>query len=351
MGNTNKKYNIKELIPNYVYFSFILIGVGGVLSSILSSNSLDSLLSTFKLLFIGFGIFFTLIYNLIDGLKPKIIIYTLIVGVGIFAVFTIFDFYKIYALTRGLNIRSIGLSDHITNAAGVLGIGLCSALAIFQSTKQRILPIFLIGTIGLALIFTGSVSGLLSVTIAILLSKNTKSSFNFKGKILSLTFFLVAVYFIQRYEIYDVIGRIQSATSGRYNTLNTRELNITAGIHGIFSSVAIFFFGTGLGGETGFVLDSTGGFFQVHNSLIQAWYQGGILTVIGIFIVWVRPILQSGDSSKFSANQAFQMSATCAVIFGMTSPIMNQRYIWIPILCLIASKICEWEKLSVPISE
>jgi O-antigen ligase len=90
-------------------------------------------------------------------------------------------------------------------------------------------------------------------------------------------------------------------------------------------------------------LTSTG--FQVHNSLLGAWYQAGvlgiaglILVLIGVFRIGYSVVVNAPTEEDWSFGAALLISFLSFIAFGMAAPILYQRYGWVSAAMLIALK-------------
>ena len=337
----DKKTRISSLIPNRIFVGFTFIGTGSLLSSVISKYPFESIFTTLKLIFFGVGLLYLFVYHAVEGRNLKRIVYGFLLGSLVFSISIFINFSQIRSTYSNRFIRAVGFSDHITNAAGVLLVAVVFSFALIQERRYLIFHICLAATFGLALIYTGSVSAFLTLVIALLAPNRLTALGSIKKRLLFIAIASTTAVVVQTQGLYDIFGRFVNATSGRYNTFATREANIFAGIDELFSSVSIFVLGNGVGRQDGYVTDSLGGVSQVHNTLLQAWFQGGVFSFLGFILIWVVPFFSRPNHIRSGEWRILCLPALASLMFSMSSPLMLQRYIWIPILLLTTSTILD----------
>jgi hypothetical protein len=233
----------------------------------------------------------------------------------------------------------MGLSDHVTNAAGCLLIGTSIVLTFLVERQKIKLYSFLLFIILWALILTGSISSFIAFFFTLLFSIMRRDRNRLGAFILIFSLIIFAVYLLQKFGFYDFVGRFRSTTSGRYNTSLSRILNISTSIKSITSDLHTFFLGVGLDKDSGLVQSDNQEILQVHNSLLQIFYQGGFFFMVSIIYLTSKGV---NAALKLRPQLVHKLILPCvaAIIFSFTSPLMYSRYIWFPlILCLSISEL------------
>jgi O-antigen ligase len=80
-----------------------------------------------------------------------------------------------------------------------------------------------------------------------------------------------------------------------------------------------------------------------HNSLLGAWYQGGLLVLLGLLLVFASLIVTALDARRRAVDGRDRL--LCAALlacllaylaFGMGAPTLYARYGWVPAALLLA---------------
>ena len=187
-----------------------------------------------------------------------------------------------------------------------------------------------------ALILTGSISSFIAFTVTLFVAAISHGSAKLRSLILVCATLLVAFFLVQKTGLYDFVERFKSTTSGRYNTSQSRVFNWRSSLDGITSSFRGLLLGTGLDKDSGLVQSRSFETLQVHNSLLQSLYQGGLIFAIGIVILISRA-LSMARQLLVSNTRILLYPCISALIFSMTSPLMNSRYIWFPFLIALSN--------------
>ncbi|SFD34677.1 O-antigen ligase [Bacillus sp. OV194] len=249
---------------------------------------------------------------------------------GIDIPYTVNFFGRMTAYTG--NISDLGA---ITSIVWIPALVLATSLKGKKSFLSYVLLIF----VGMGVILSGSVSGLITSIIGtvvwFLIGRPS-----FKFIVLSGLFVLLLSVVIQIQESKGLVtpmSRFASTTSTATNdengTLMSRLSTYKVAAETIKKDPYI---GVGFDGKE----TETG--FGVHNLFLATWYQGGVLSFAGLLIICgtiirlgIETIRQSKSKIQFNLSLALLMSFLCVIIFGMTAPFLYQRYIWIPVALLL----------------
>lgn len=234
--------------------------------------------------------------------------------------------------------RFTGWTGHVSDLGGVcaLGIALCVGYVISGRLIHRGWGIVAITLTAVGLVLSGSVSGMLASGVALLI-------YLIRGAlrvryVLLIGIVLAGIYTAASFIQSNVTGALNPVDrllqtlgiteQGRYSTTESRFETSDAAFASIAKHPLV---GVGLDPISG-IAD---GQFPVHNLLIAALFQGGILFAIAIAAFTLRPLVGRWlrtDRSLLST----QLLAACvaAIVFAMTAPSLYNRYFWVPLALL-----------------
>ena len=331
--------------PRELKVATFFIILGGLLASINSSYINESLIILFKFIFIVYCILWMLIIHLTNEDKIRLLFIFWICGVIVFDLVAVFQRQSIVnSYGMGSLYRTEGLSQHYTDAGGITSIATCVIIvfALKGANSILVIPCLLLTTY--ALIISGSVTGYIAVSLAIVWIILSKFNASRLQKVGILTFVLFLYYVLKVFHIYDVTSRVRNASSGRYDTFDSRLINVLSAINGIFESSRSFLFGHGLDSYSGLVDSGTGYPLAVHNILVQAFFQGGFLFFLGYSSFWVIFFKYATILEKNNLG-VYKPIIITALVFGSANPIMYSRYLWMPGLIVAALYARNHQKL------
>jgi O-antigen ligase len=79
------------------------------------------------------------------------------------------------------------------------------------------------------------------------------------------------------------------------------------------------------------------GVTTVHNSILRAWYQGGLLLGIAygaMFLAILSVVVRSVCTRRYGCEASILAAIS---VYAMTSPLLEQRHLWLPVLVCWAS--------------
>ncbi len=314
--------------------AYLVIFMSGLLVSLLSDDPANSAVALLKFLFMIFGYTFLIRYHLILGSSTISFLNAYLYGTTIFALQYVVGYYTIFQ-NQSFG-RFEGLSDHVTNAAGSLLIGI--AINLNAVLKRSLRPFNLIMQLLLlwALILTGSISSFIAFTITLFVAAMYHPSAKLRSLVFLYAIAGLSIFLVQKFGIYDFTERFRSTTSGRYNTSQSRVINWSSSLDGIFTSIRTFLLGHGLDRDSGLIQSKNFEILQVHNSFLQIFYQGGLIFAAGVVFL-ISKALYVARQLKVSEVRILIYPCISALIFSMTSPLMNSRYIWFPFLVALSN--------------
>jgi len=238
--------------------------------------------------------------------------------------------------------RFTGWTGHVSDLGGIgaLGVAIGIGFVISGRLVHRAWGILAVTLAAVGLVLSGSVSGMLAAGVALLI-------YLIRGALRIRYVLLIGVLMAA---IYSVSSIVQSNTTGalnpvdrllqtlgiteqgRYSTTESRFETTDAA----FASIAKHpFVGVGLDP----ISSIADGEFPVHNLVIGALFQGGLLLAIGITAFAVRPLLGRWlrDDPSLLTTQLLA-TAVAAFVFAMTAPSLYNRYFWIPIALLCVAR-------------
>lgn len=314
--------------------SYFVIFTSGILASLLSDDPANSALALLKFLIMIFGYTLLIRYHLLLGSSTISFLNAYLYGAAIFSLQYVVGYYTIFE-EQSFG-RFEGLSDHVTNAAGSILIGIAINLNAVLKRSFRPFNSFLQLLLLWALILTGSISSFIAFTITLFVAAMYHPSAKLRSLVLLYAIAGVSILLVQKLGIYDFVERFRSATSGRYNTSQSRVINWSSSLEGIFTSFRSLLLGNGLDKDSGLVQSRNFEILQVHNSFLQLIYQGGLIFSAGIVFL-ISKALYVARQLTVSDARILIYPCTSALIFSMTSPLMNSRYIWFPFLVALSN--------------
>ncbi|MCV7056543.1 O-antigen ligase family protein [Mycolicibacterium gilvum] len=234
--------------------------------------------------------------------------------------------------------RAAGLAEHPTT----LGLMSCIAVLVslrilFTSRRFRILVLVALAANLLSLVASGSLtSAVMGLAIGLLVLVFCEREH--LGRMLGwgVTFVvLLAVVFAA-----TGVGQHLPSLAERYDQVtspteagswNARTLTFDFAWNRIMEDPV---FGEGLSAKA---RGSYNGVTTVHNSVLRAWYQGGVILGIAygaLFFVVLVVVIRSMARRKYG-GEASVMAAIFA--YAMVSPLLEQRHLWLPVLICWAS--------------
>lgn len=238
--------------------------------------------------------------------------------------------------------RSTGLAGH----PNILGI--MSALAIFVSLaawrvtlpRVRGLVIIMLALNASALVATGSLSAMLAVVVGF--------AIYFLAKRRILATFLVGVLGALAVWVFTIATGLDGSVlwapvQSRVNVvLGTSE--IAGGAASLDTRVLTYQWAwkyITMDPVAGVGLDSLNagtynGITPVHNHILHAWYQGGLLFCLWMIAVTVVVIIQVGKSIARRRDELAAAAAITMLAFAATSAFFEQEPYWLPLLLALA---------------
>ena len=329
-------YQINKLF----YYGAIIFSIGAILSCFNSFNPLESLVKVFRVLYILF-IWFNLSMYVLKSEKLVFNAFLLwLLGVSISGFVAILQLKYMIPYTINHYGRMSSFTGHVSDFGALTSIALVPSLILGSNSRGIKAIIFYLFSIliGLGVILSGSVSGFITVAVGFFVWMTIgKPNIKLILTILLLIGSIIGLFSYQESKGYVTpLSRIQSTTSdGEYGTALHRIETYNLAWEKIKANPFV-----GRGYDE--ISNKTSNGYPVHNLFLAALYEGGVLAflgiifiVLGILYAGVQSIKNSPSKRHYDLSLALFIAFICALIFGMTAPLLYQRYLWIPAALLL----------------
>lgn len=242
--------------------------------------------------------------------------------------------------------RMTGFTPHYNHLGGLVAIAMAPALMLAVDASQRrvrIVGLASVALLGAGLLLSGSVGGLLATVTAVVFWLVVRGVTLRTGARLAAVVVAGAAVLVLSgaASVADPLHRIERVTSaeeaaaGTGGTLYTRLEGYEEAWARIREQPLI---GVGLDEPSS---QAVLGPKLVHNMIINQWFSGGILALIGIVVIVGGVVLTglrvaraaTGEDRAFAL--ALLASVWAFIVFGMGEPILFVRYGWFPAALLI----------------
>lgn len=241
--------------------------------------------------------------------------------------------------------RAAGLTQHVNDQGAVLGAAVPIAFGLWLRRRRGTSdPMMLLSLAGIliGLVSSGSVSGMLagSVGVSVLLARGRSVRTVIKSALVIVVSYYVGVRLLNHSAL-SPLGRLRLTTSSAalygQNTSASRVETWQLAWHQILHNP---FVGRGLDARSGMLdLPSVDGFtttsLQTHNFILLAWYQGGLLTVIGVMTAVVYAFRQCWRRTNNLLAEVAFASFSASFVFALTGPVLFDRFFWFPAMLLL----------------
>jgi len=243
--------------------------------------------------------------------------------------------------------RYTGFTDNVSDLGAVACGGLVLAVALFVRGRLPWLMLPILGGCAAGMILSGSVSSLLAVIVGgfIIVLRGRPKLAPSLVLVAAGVAMLAVVLQVQsdnpnaltiRQRIEQVTGRhnyVPSESAAVQNTLATRaEVNRLGLDRGLDSPV-----GVGLDPASGGIALDVGVTLEPHDIFINALYRGGWLMALGLLLVLGSAVRQGWSLARGSVGSAVYAAMMAELAFALTSPSMIARYVWIPVVLVLAA--------------
>lgn len=334
----------------FLYLGIFLYSLSALLTAFFSENELDNITQIIKLLFSSLGLIY-ITFNIIKSEKD-IIFSILCLGLsgainGMGALSQAIISPDIIPNTEAYYQRMTGFTQHVNdlNSMESVLIYILLSLVILKKKIDKLLPLILLAFSFLGIVLSGSTSGLLGLAVAMLLWLLTQKAS--LSKILGITTILLSSFLLISLQslltdssFQDQIDRVfaggdsyESTSASRFDTYKYASKSILTNI----------FIGKGISSGGSKTEDG----LAVHNILINAWYETGILGFLGMGLIITSIYIISYKALKKASYKKIKIlllgihgSIIVFIVYSMTAPVLVQRHLWIIVaIALSASAI------------
>jgi len=238
--------------------------------------------------------------------------------------------------------RMTGFTTQVNELGGITSIALVPALMMATQAKRllpRLIAYGLLLLVGIGLVVSGSVSGMLAAAVGVLfwvglVGPSARLTLVIVGAALAGTF-LLSSHPSQIVTPLQRLNTVVSAEDASGTFWSRMEINAVAWRRIQASPVV----GVGLDSESSLaVLDA-----QVHNSLLGVWYEAGLLGLLGLAFLLVAVIACGRRVANRARSMpewllAVSLFSSCLtwVIYGMANPVLYKRYGWIAAVLILS---------------
>jgi O-antigen ligase len=239
--------------------------------------------------------------------------------------------------------RSSGFAGTISDLGGILASAVPLAVVLLARVRRRRgRAVLLLGVViyAIALVLAGSAAAFLAIALALGYAV-ARGVLTVRTLLVCVAVGSTAVAFsgalnptaaLSPVERFYVASGLE-ATTGEANSLATRLQTDQLGIQGIIASPLV---GRGLDEQSAPVLSSR---LAVHNTLLGAWYQGGVLVFVGLLLALGAALraVPRARTPHFWLREALVVGFVGGLIFTMSAPEWYTRYFWLQVALLVAA--------------
>jgi len=318
----------KSQLTHKFYLPNVLIFVSASLSMLVNPDKSDSLITLIKFIVLLIFIPWTIRKLCFQKKDFHELLKFYCAGLLFFSTYTVYMRIQKYGFSPSITeTREKSLAEHVTDAGGICSISFLACL-IFMKQIPILFKLIVWTLTCIALIFTGSVSGYMASFIGIIvyIYRNNSRAFKMKNLIFGL---MIGIGLFAINKFFNISNRINHATSGRYDTSESRIENWRVTLESSFESLKTLFFGRGLNPKNNTFLSNAGEILGPHNIFLQCLSAAGVFFAIGVSI-YLFQILKVSISNTSTFD--FYPLLVTSLVFSLTSPLMYSRYIWLPFL-------------------
>jgi hypothetical protein len=324
-------------VPRIVVIGAALFILGGIVSSAAAVQPVESGFSMVRAVYAMLLLAWT-ISMLLRGRADLFLLLTLwTASVALNGAVSIVDL-------AGSGGRQTGLSAHPNELGGGAAIALVPALMLASFAREGSTATLarwgVVGLVAAALFTSGSVAGMAGATLGIIVWLSTP-------KIGSLGRIVIVVALIGAVTVASALGGITppterladvSAAPGKTDSSGSGSFRL-ASVEAAWTKISADpFVGQGLASPqrgVGFITGSSSYYTDVHSSPIAAWYEAGILGMIGLIVVFAG-LVSSGWREALRVDDEWHrvgwslVAAVCAyAVTASAGPLYFEGYGWI----------------------
>lgn len=238
-----------------------------------------------------------------------------------------------YLIIPGTEIvfgRVPGLTGHVNGQGGVMAVAITMGVGLAMAGVRALQQSFAVVFCGIGVLLAGSVTGMLGAAAGVLVVL-IASRVRFSRMVLLAA--AVAVAIILALNVQSIIPGASSPlerfadTTGQGSGVSTLSLRLLTDDWAWQRIQESLFLGAGLDPVSGATYD---GITLTHNMLLLSWFQGGLLFLIAILLVFGHTVSALRSAERGGAWVALVGSCAAAFVFAMTGPVLYERWFWFP---------------------
>lgn len=339
-------------VPGWALLATAAFAVGGLASSALSRHPVESVEVVARLVYLTVVWFWlgTVVLTKPRHVKRAIVLWATsaaLTGAAALIQLRLGDVVPGGAIEWG---RMTGLTQHVNDLGGLTGIALVPALMIATRSRRLIGTILGYGVllvIGVGLVLSGSVGGMLAACVGCLawvawVKGSLRSMLLLIAILAAAIFILSSKSSVQILSPLERVARVTAPSQDPNATFWSRVQIDGLALAAIANNPLV---GVGLDQES----SVTEAGFQVHNSLLGAWYEAGILgfgglaaLLIGILAFGRVVSVSARSGDEWAMAVALLASSLAWIVFGMGAPVLYKRFGWLGaalLVCLRAQQL------------
>jgi O-antigen ligase len=231
--------------------------------------------------------------------------------------------------------RAPGLTQDVNDQGAVLasafplGVG----ALLYRLNARRLLNVLIVVFIGIGLVLSGSVTGMISAVVgAVVLALRGRSGSRFlAGMAVVVVAFVVGEHLLGRGSL-SPIQRFDAATGNPavngQGSFSARLQTWSFAWKGIVQDPLI---GRGLDPTS----ETTPIGLGAHNMILLTWWGGGLCTLVGLAAAAGLALREGWHRSNQSLKEITFASFVSAITFSMTGPVLFDRFFWFPALMIL----------------
>jgi O-antigen ligase len=329
------------------YIGIAFVVVGGMAATFHAVLPTESIFVVARMLFVLLIWQWTIRHLVTDEDRMRSIMTAYVLGCVVSAMVAVLqlDAHVLVSLGTVFNGRATGLARHPDDTGSFLALGLTFAvgLALHPSHRRRWFYIACAFLIAVGLIVSGSVSGMLcglAGCLVIMVLSGIKVK-HFVAIVLILVAGYVGGTSIQGSsgKSLNPIARFEAATGPEANGANSVTPRVGTWKGSWRGIVESPFLGHGLDilSSLTYLDPNNDTEYPTHNFILMAWYQGGILFLVGDLICIAEALRRMLMNGKPDGTRRVLFGGAVAVLlFAMQAPMMFDRYFWFPFVLAMA---------------
>ncbi len=244
--------------------------------------------------------------------------------------------------------RYTGLTGHVNDLAGVVGIAFLPALLLVSLWRtfswKTVCAYLLFAALSVGLLLSGSVGGLSAAAVGILIWLVLVRA-RWRSALVLLTLVFAASFTQGRLSQNDPtvsssplqrLHTVTNSSEGSRATALLREDTLLVAFRRIEAQPVL-----GVGLDRASAKTETG--YLVHNIIVKAWYEAGLLGLTGMLLLLLtvgvsgwRAMKHARDASEKRIGAALLSGFIAFLVFGSGAPLLFQRYGWMPAALILA---------------